>query len=753
MSAPAVLTTAPAPTLGDPLLPRPTLSVRPALLWLAGIAWLSSADAADHCPAPPAAPVAVAPRGDQGPAATRIDMTSRGATVTDAGAAELQGPVEVHQGDRSLTAEAATYDPVAQSFDVIGNVEYHDPLLTLAGEAGTWSANGGGHFAHGTFELPSRPARGRADAIVLKADGRLELTGVEYTACPAGQTAWLLRAQRIDIDQTSQQGFGRNVRLEFKGLPLFYLPVVSVPVGDARKSGFLFPVIGQSSRNGFEVAAPWYWNIAPSYDATLTPGYLSKRGATFGTEFRFLTAGSRGEFHSDWVPHDTSAGRDRSYLRFVERSDITERLRFDTNLGYASDPAYFEDFGLGPEGTSVTYLSRVARLTYLDSHWRAVGLVEQFQTINQAIALTDRPYTRAPQLLVQGHWNDASGLGFRVNGEAVEFIRDTGIDGMRFGVEPTASYAWRAPAGFVVPSVGWHTTRYSLRNSGGGASAPSVSAPIATLDAGLNFERASAGRLQTLEPRVLYTYIPYRDQSALPIFDTGLPDLNLIQLFRTQRYVGGDRLGDANQVALGATTRLVDLASGRQLLSATLGQIYYFQPPRVRLPGEPVLPGSSSDLIGQLALTAYKHWTVQLGEEWNPHAQNSARSEIRLQYQPEANKVANLGYRFRRGLLEQVEGSAAWPIADAWNVYARHVYSLRDKTAIESFGGFEYKACCWRIRLVARRYVSSRTGTRDTGVSLQLELNGLSSVGEKANAFLERSIRGYSATPDINGPP
>ena len=732
---------------------RPILSARPALLWLAGAAWLSTGQAADRCPAPaPPPPIALAADGrivDP----TRIDVTTRGAQVSDAGAAQLQGPVEVHQGNRALTAEAATYDPVAQSFDVSGNVEYRDPLLTLAGTAGNWSARGGGQFSNGTFEIPSRPARGKAESIVLKADGRLELKGVQYTACPAGRRDWVLYAQRIDIDQAAQQGLGRNVRLEFKGVPLFYLPIVSFPVGDARKSGFLFPSFGQSNRNGFELAAPWYWNIAPNYDATLTPGYLSKRGAAVGTEFRFLTERSRGEFRSDWVPYDSSAGRDRSYVRFVERSDLTQRLRFDTNLAYASDRRYFEDFGLGPEGTSVTYLTRVARLTYLDSHWRAIGLAEQYQTINQLIALADRPYTRAPQILINGHWNDGTGAGFKVVAEAGNFIRDTGIDGARFGLEPTASYAWRAPAGFVVPTLGWHTTRYALRKIGGADSSPSVSAPIATLDAGLNFERSARGRLQTLEPRVLYTYIPYRDQSTLPIFDTGLPDLNLIQLFRTQRYVGGDRLGDANQMAMGATTRLVDLASGRQLLSATLGQIYYFQPPRVRLPGEPALPGSSSDLVGQLALTAYRHWNVQLGEEWNPHAQHAARSEIRVQYQPEANKVANLGYRFRRGLLEQVEASGAWPIADAWNVYAKHVYSLRDRTAIESFGGFEYKACCWRVRLVGRRYVSSRTGTRDTAISLQLELNGLSNVGEKANAFLERSIRGYSATPGINGLP
>ena len=243
---------------------------------------------------------------------------------------------------------------------------------------------------------------------------------------------------------------------------------------------------------------------------------------------------------------------------------------------------------------------------------------------------------------------------------------------------------------------------------------------------------------------MLYTYIPYRNQDSLPVFDSGLPDLNVVQLFRSQRYVGGDRLGDANQVALGATTRLVDLESGREWISATLGQTYYFTAPRVRLATEPAVAANSSDIVGQLAVAAYRNWNVQLGQQWDPHAQRSELSEVRLQYQPAPERVANLSYRFRRGLLEQLDGSFAWPVADAWNLYARHVYSLKDKAAIDTFGGFEYRACCWHMRILGRRYVISSTGQRDTSISLQLELNGLSGVGEKAGAFLERSIRGYS---------
>ena len=721
------------------------------LLVSAAVTWLAvpAASAAGRCPTPPPpATDAEPPPADP----NRVEVTSAGAEVTTTGQARMQGPVRVRQGNRTLTASDANYDTATQAFDVSGNVRYHDPQVTLGGESGTWSSEQGGRFVGAEFELPSRPARGTADTIVLRPDGRLELDRVEYTACPAGHRDWFLRAQRIEIDQAAQQGIGRHVLLDFKGVPILYLPVLSFPVGDARKSGLLFPSLGQSNRNGFEIAEAYYWNMAPDHDATLTPGYMSKRGATLGAEFRFLTARSRGEFKSDWIPSDQSAGRDRSFVRFSDRSELNERLRFDTDLAGASDSNYFTDFGQGPEGTSVTYLQRAARLTFQDSHWHAFGLIEQFQTIDRTIALGDRPYTRAPQLAFRGRWNDGRGPGFDVDAEAVEFVRDSGTEGLRFGLAPSASYAWREPGAFVIPAVGLRGIGYSLRHAQGGAATPSVLAPIGTLDAGLNFERDAGPRVQTLEPRLLYTYVPFRDQSALPVFDTGLPDLNLIQLFRSQRYVGGDRIGDADQLAAGATTRLIDLQSGRQLLSATLGEIYYFEPPRLRLPSETAVAARTSDLVGQLAVTAYRHWNVQLGEQWNPHNHAAALSEVRVQYQPAPGKVANIGYRFRRELLEQVEASAAWPVSPSWKLYLRHVYSLRDKAAIESFGGFEYQACCWRIRIVGRRYVVSHTGTRDTSVSLQLELNGLSSVGERATAFLERSIRGYSATPAESAP-
>jgi LPS-assembly protein len=273
--------------------------------------------------------------------------------------------------------------------------------------------------------------------------------------------------------------------------------------------------------------------------------------------------------------------------------------------------------------------------------------------------------------------------------------------------------------------------------------------PFAALDAGLVFERDSGTRGQrriTLEPRLLYLYTPFREQDALPIFDTARPDLNILQLFSTNRFIGADRVGDANQVSVGVTTRLFDGRTQGQFLAATFGQTFYFETPRVVLPGEPPSTRRRSDVVAQLALAPYRNWSVDMGLQWNPQSRDHERSQLRLQYRPDAERVLNFAYRFQRERLEQGEVSGAWPIGQRWNLFARMVYDLQDNQSLERFAGLEYKACCWRLRAVARRFVSSRTGERDTGIYLQLELNGLASVGTPADAFLERAIRGYATS-------
>jgi LPS-assembly protein len=448
-----------------------------------------------------------------------------------------------------------------------------------------------------------------------------------------------------------------------------------------------------------------------------------------------------------------------------------------------SDSQYFEDFSTGPEGTSTPFLDRRAVLSYRDLHWNIAGMAEQFQTIDSTLLLEQRPYARVPDLTVSADygWGPGELVRYGFDSEVVDFRRSTGVTGWRLDMYPTTSLNIVGPGYFIRPSVAWRATQYELSNTAPGEpSSPSRTLPIASVDAGLQLERAAGSRDQrtvTLEPRVMYLYVPHRNQTDLPVFDTAVPDLDPVELFRTNRYVGADRVGDANQVSAGATTRLLNALDGRQYLTATLGQEVYFTTPRVTLPGELPRTDRRSDLVAQFALTAFQDWSADAALQWNPQTSATQRAQVDVQYHPAPDSVINVGYRFERGIFEeatlvtgepgqapvcgtavtpscdvqQVEASAAWPIARSWSIFARGVYSLADHEALERFAGFEYRACCWSLRLGARRYVrarpttsTARTGPQDTGIWLQLELAGLASVGSASDASLAEAIPGYT---------
>jgi LPS-assembly protein len=680
-----------------------------------------------------------------------INITSDTGTLGREGDADLQGNVTIRMGQKLLKADQAQIDATKRSANLRGEVEYLDPQLHVRGSGGTFEQDRGGEFEGAEFELLDQSVRGSAKDAALRQDGTIDLSRVQYTACPPGNEDWQLKAGSISIDQDTHLGTGRNVQLDFKGVPIFYTPWISFPVGDQRKSGLLFPTIGSSSKSGTLIAVPWYWNIAENYDATFTTRWYSDRGFRVDPEFRYLTERSRGVLNAEYLFHDDQTGDSRSYvdLRHVTRFD--SHTRWIVDAANASDTDYFEDFGVGFEGTSVTFLDRLTELRHDTDHWMLRVRAQDYQVIDRELEDPDRPYAILPQLTALGRWSGLpGGLSASVLGDVTNFQRNLGPDGVR--VEANPSLEWRVDrnGAFLAAGAGFDYLQYSLNGTTDGNDTPSRSAPIASVDGGFVLERtagAKGQKLQTLEPRLLYLYVPYRNQDDLPVFDTGVPDLNLVQLFRTNRYVGSDRLGDANQVSVGITTRLLDAGRGRQYLSATLGQAFYFETPRVRLPDEPVRERSTSDVVAELDLNAFKNWNVRFGYQWNPDQTLTEKSEVFVQYKPASDRVINVGYRFRHDLLEQVDMSTAWPITHEWRAFARYVYSIREEKSLDQFLGLEYSSCCWALRLVGRKFVSSRTGASDTSIGLQLELKGLSSVGVDNEAFLRDAIRGYSALP------
>jgi LPS-assembly protein len=722
---------------------------------IASIAWgllASRAEGADplKCEAPPPDPrleeLLKADPEDQ-----RINITSDEGELGREGDATLTGNVRIRIGQRLLAADAAEIDATARSVRLTGDVEFLDPMLHVRGRGGDFSEEGG-TFEGAEFEIPDRSVRGSAEGVRVRGQSVIDLEGVRYTACPAGREDWVLGARKISIDQETRIGTGRDVRLEFLGVPILYAPWLTFPVGDQRKTGFLFPSVGNSNKTGAQVAVPWYWNIAPNYDATFTSRFFFSRGLRVDPEFRYLTERSQGTLIAEYMYNDRDFDGSRSIvdLTHVTRLRPLQRLRVDA--AYASDDSYFEDFGIGFEGTSVTFLEQMAEARQDTDHWSFIGRVQDHQVLDAGLPDEEQPYARLPQVIVAGHWGEPGhGLRAAMWGEAVNFESDVRENGARFDVEPSLGWRKEAAGAHVAANAAWRATAYSLRDTAPGEDdSPLRSLPVLNAETGFVLERDSGSRnqrVQTLEPRLMYLYVPYRDQDDLPVFDSGLPDLNLVQLFRTNRYVGADRVGDANQVNLGVTSRLLDAAGGRQFLSATLGQAFYLEDPRVALPDEPPRDRSTSDVIAELDLTAFKNWNARLAYQWNPDRSRTEYSDVRVQYRPQSDRVVNASYRFRQDLVEQFDVSAAWPIHGGWRGYGRWIYSLSEEKTLDQFLGLEYGSCCWKLRLVTRRFVSSRSGDIDTSVALQLELKGLSSVGSDTDSFLRDAIRGYSALP------
>ena len=664
---------------------------------------------------------------------------------------ELSGRLEVKQGQRSLSADKVDISSADDRIAVAGKVEFNDPQLVVRGDAGSLSHDEA-DFQGAEFELPQRSARGAAKSLSLNRQGVLRLDGVSYTTCPKGSTDWQILADRVSIDTARSMGTAHDARVEFLGVPLLRLPVISFPVGNARKSGVLFPSLGSTTSSGAQLSVPWYWNIAPNQDMTVTPTWYTRRGIDLESEYRFLTSSTRGAVTGNFLPNDNRANRSRSRLKLNTLTELPRGWRLTLGAENVSDTQYFEDFYQGADGASVAFLPRSLHLSFRGDHLDAGVLARNYQTLDQALPQYDRPYTEAPRLYARGTWRMPGSLPlvYGFDSEATDFRRSEAPEGWRVDAAPRVMLDYSGPGYFVRPAVAMEGTWYRLRGVASNVDdSPDRVLPIASFDTGLTFERGSGSRGQrriTLEPRLMYLYVPYRAQDNLPLFDSGDPDLNSIQLFRTNRYVGLDRISDANQISAGITTQLYSSQSGARFLSTTVGQTFYFSTPRVRLPDEAVTDRSTSDLIAQVELQAFRNWNLSMGVQWDHQAAEARRSEVHLRYQPAPQSVINLGYRYQRARLGQADVSAAWPISDHWRLYGRSLYSLRDSKPIENFAGFEYDSCCWRVRAVARDYVSRRSGDRDRSFYLQLELKGLSSVGQAADAFLERAIRGYSAS-------
>lgn len=664
---------------------------------------------------------------------------------------ELLGDAEVERAGRRLTGDYLRYDRKEQRVSGAGAVTLSEP------DGARFEVERGeivldrreGQAGPGTYRLPHGIGRGDAQVIDFAGPDRTVLSGVRFTTCPPGQDDWFLRTRTLELDTAEDIGTARHTTLAFKGVPFMYLPYLSFPISDERKSGFLLPEIGYAGDLGLVVGAPYYLNLAPNYDATLAPRLFTERGVQLQSEFRYLGRGLQGQLNADYLPDDDLTETDRALLRYTHTQALAPRWGAMLDLQRVSDKDYLSDFGNTLGATSATHLPQVAEINYGGPVWRFAARAADYQTVDRTIAPAARPYARLPQLTLAGlsPADRDSWLEPRFDGELVNFQRDEGVTGWRVNAAPALRMPLTRPYGFFIPQIGARHIGYSLEEVP--EERPSVTAPFAALDTGLYFERetswGAAPYSQTLEPRLFYLYVPDRQQDELPNFDTTLPDFTFANLFRTNRFLGGDRIGDANQLTAALTTRLIDEREGAERLRASIGRIYYFDELDVNVPPA-VLEPAASDLAAEAVAWLVGNWHARATLQWGTERDAVQRSSYYLQYQPGRDRILNIGHRYIRDQIEQMDVSTEWPLGGRWTLLARSLYSLRDSQNVESYAGLEYNACCWAVRIFAARRLTQASDAsgvlteQRNRILFEFELSGLARLGAAPESPLRQGL-------------
>src|SRR5579863_3302903 len=551
--------------------------------------------------------------------------------------------------------------------------------------------------------MPLRHAHGSAQLInSLDADHN-ELFGVQYTTCPLGHTDWMFTAPDMTLDNDTNTGEAHDVTIDFLGVPIFWTPYLNFPIKDERKSGligggFSFDVVG-----GFTFDAPYYLNLADNFDDTIYPSIITKRGLQVGDEFRYLGDYNTDSIYASYLPHDQVAGGERSELVVKHNTEFNIFTNFNLIYNWVSDDAYFQDLGSNLPISSEVFLERHARLTYDDEQdWSFITQIQDFQVIDPFVASGQFPYRRLPQMVLNwGNNLDTTGPLYGVYAEGVRFQRDERIGTWRSDIKPFIGYPFTDASGYFTPTLAWRLTDYDLGQSmftaAGGVPVTdgdrhlSRVTPIFDIDTGLYFDRDAGDYIETLEPRLYYLRIPYRDQNQIPIFDTVSPQFSYEQMFSDNRFIGADRQGDANQLSYGISSRFLDATTGGQLLQWDLSQIRYFADRRVQI--SPLTPPDTelfSDVSGDVLYNLNDQWNTTYQQLWNPATHETDLASVILQYHPAYHQVVNIGYQFRRSPvtpsfdIKQTDFSFDWPLSRAWNMVGRWNYDIADHIPLES---------------------------------------------------------------------
>ena len=719
-----------------------------------------------------------------GPPAPRISKQTRETAPVDVNAdysdiyqkeiITLSGNVDVTRADQKIFADYATYNSKSMILNARENVHYRDQDFSLYSDSAFLNLDTNqGRLRNAQFIYDAVPARGAAKLADMESKTLTRYWDASYTTCAPGNQDWTLEAGTLELDRSEGIGTATNAWLEASGYPIFYVPYIEFPIDDRRKSGILNPSFGSKDSTGFDLSIPYYWNIAPNYDAIIESRYMTRRGFLIGGEFRYLNEMTEGQINGEFIPYDIASNKTRGAFSILNSTRFTRSLKADLDINYVSDQNYIDDIGNALSFTNFSHLRSQANLRFGISGLSILTRLENYQTIDPNIPSNQRPYRRLPQVLMHANQRlgDTDGI-FRFEGEYVNFQRSNTVTGNRFDFKPRLNWPIATAGAYLDPGVAVQFTQYLLHSEPTGTpTSISRFLPIVSLDSGINFDReftlGNAELIQTLEPRIYYLYIPDSNQDDIPLFDTSAFDFTLLSLFRDNRFNSADRIGDANQVSIALTSRILEPDTGRQRLDGTIGTIVYFSDRNVGLvPNQAPETDTTSNIVGELNGTITDNLSFRSGLQWNPYQGKIARGLASLQYQDNSNRILNLAYRFRqsnsitnqvaniqvpRDLIDQADGSFRWPLFAGISGIGRLQYSLLDNKITESFLGIEKESCCWRFRIIGRHWIQTASGrvltnsSTNTGVFVQLELKGFSSFGDNVDQFLERNISGYEA--------
>lgn len=701
------------------------------------------------------------------------------------GTVRIEGDVRIDQGNRTLQASQAELDQRSRIARAAGGVRLHEPGMVLQGERARLDLDSeAADLEDVQFVLPERALRGTASTLAQDQAGTFTMADGAFTRCDPGNDNWLVSARSVRVEPGEVFGTADHAVVRVRRVPVFYTPHLRFPVTDDRQSGWLFPNLGYSNSDGADISLPYYLNLAPNYDATLQPRYMSKRGVGLEGEFRHLSGWEEttfsgaylhkddlynGEYDRDDFEDLVAAGdlsgefepADR-WLYGMEHDGAAGPLRTIVDYTAVSDRDYFSDLGSDLAVSSEIQLERRGELQYASGGLFARAWAQRFQRLDD---VTTDPYQRLPEFDVSYLGELPGALEYSLDARYVSFDRDNddlsglaGIVGDRAHVEPRIRLPLYRPWGFLTLTGGYRFTSYDLRDVPDSVDdTPERSIGLGSARAGLYLERDlnwfGAPLLQTLEPELFYLYQEYADQSELPRFDASELTFGYSQLFRDNRFTGLDRIGDANQVSAGVTTRFIDPGSGAEYLSASVGTIFYLEDRRVTLSGSPGEDetNATSALAGELSASLARRWRASGTLVWDPHGDTVDELGATLQYRPDGRHIVNLGYRrVKEQDVDQTDVSVYWPLGRHFAILGRWNYDVISGRTIEGFGGIEYNDCCWRLRLMARRFLDSPSGRNldtveaDDGVFLQVVFKGLAGFGDKVESVLSRGIRGYS---------